>query len=373
METFLPASKWRKSTFCESASCGIGATKLTATVCGYLPPGERGEGGAQAERKQGGSAVTSLAIKDGSVAVRGADGAERCPTDFTDMWLLPTAKGLAQTPRDYTRELVTSHGMPPQLGFARSFKLVESAEEVRTAPRSFASRYTSIPEQLKLQKGLIAIGQRLRAEDGEDGDLAEIANVLNNKPLLLNLVKELQAVVAGSGAYVSPAKRLAEMRRTLEADAPLDGVARLEVFDWARSALALALRPADGFVGNTSQQPLSFSDAVMSNAQLYPALLGWLPKKDQPSRSAKEAEALRVATAALWQLLRTQIDEELAAAVAASGGCDYRCGAAVEPGAEPTVAAAKRAVVVAAAEPDRKQQRTAEPVVADAEMPSPET
>ena len=52
-----------------------------------------------------------------------------------------------------------------------------------------------------------------------------------------------------------------------------------------------------------------------------------------------------MATAALWQLLRTQIDEELAAAVAASGSDDG--------GGE------------------HKRQRRAEPVAADA--PSPET
>ena len=63
-------------------------------------------------------------------------------------------------------------------------------------------------------------------------------------------------------------------------------------------------------MGDKAQASLSFYDAVMSitEPQLFPALLGWLPEEKQPSRSPKEAEALRAATETLWQHLHARVE-----------------------------------------------------------------
>ena len=212
-------------------------------------------------------------------------------------------------PHEYVQLLRRCVG--PHLGFPRTLQLVTGPTEVHTEVRSVGARFTSIGEQLVLQDALMLMGRELvaeQAEGGEDGDLGKMARALKDRPL--HFIQQLQHAVSDSRSYVHSAKRLAQMRHTVELGVQLDGDAHLELFDWMRSAVALARRPADGFVGDKAQASLSFYDAVMSitEPQLFPALLGWLPEEKQPSRSPKEAEALRAATETLWQHLHARVE-----------------------------------------------------------------
>ena len=300
--------------------------------------------------------------------MRGLSGVDRCPTDSTDHWVEGMAKQLMLPLSEYVSRLCGRNGAPPSVGFLGTLRLVSDPTKVDTQAHSWGSRYTSIDTQLALQEALAAVGQGLLAVGGEDGDVSELVRKLNSEPL--RLITKLQHAVGDSGSFVRSAGRLASMRRSIEGGRQLDEDARLELFDWLRSAVALARRPADGFVGNKAQPPLSLRDAVMSDEQpqLYPALLGRLPDKEQPSRSPTEKEALCVAAEALWQHLHTRIEAELERQQKAE---PVTAVVAASPEAGPSrarVAEAESATGTGAAS---KRQRTAEPVAASA--PSPET
>ena len=94
-----------------------------------------------------------------------------------------------------------------------------------------------------------------------------------------------------------------------------------ELVDWGRSALALARRPADGFVGAQAQPARSFSQAVCGEApRLFPATLGALPAAQQPSRSSAEQQALHAAARALWEQLRSRLGGSPSGGAASSSG-----------------------------------------------------
>ena len=261
-ETFLPCSPWYDRPFGQSAATPVGSTMLTACVSSYRHPAELSEVGGgggddvevdQAEAEGGeaeveggpsrgrrrGSAVTSLSLHSGSLAMRGLQGEDSCPTASTDFWVRGMLQETSMPPHEYVQLL--HHCVGPHLGFPRTLQLMTGPTEVHTEVCSVGARFTSIGEQLVLQDVLMLMGRELvaeQAEGGEDGDLGKMARALKDRPL--HFIQQLQHAVSDSRSYVQSAKRLAQMRHTVELGVQLDGDAHLELFDWMRSAVALA-------------------------------------------------------------------------------------------------------------------------------------
>ena len=109
-----------------------------------LPPSSGGSG----------AAITSLALGNGSWAVRGLRGVDLKPTHATNFWLPVVAKEVQRDPAAYVGLLLGTNGVPAGMGFLRCLRLVPAPAEVSLACQAWGSRYTSVPEQLRLQAGL---------------------------------------------------------------------------------------------------------------------------------------------------------------------------------------------------------------------------
>ena len=119
--------------------------------------------------------------------------------------------------------------MPAGMGFLRCMRLVPAPAEVGLACQAWGSRYTSVPEQLRLQAGLTAFGEAL-AGGWACRDLSDLVFTISRNTS--QYIAHVLAAVDGSGAFSRSTARLQVMQRLAQGGVRLEDSAFCELVDW---------------------------------------------------------------------------------------------------------------------------------------------